>query len=162
MESKRYLTISHRFHAPRETVFRMWTSAAFMQLWYSPRSCQLQIHSYDFQVNGRFRTTILTPDGKGCHCAGHFDDIEAPARIVYTMYFADANSEMVSPESVGRGTEWPEKTVVTVTFDEEDGKTLLTLHQTLPEKLARESGAYGGWEEMLDRLEEEIWANVRG
>jgi hypothetical protein len=49
--------------------------------------------------------------------------------------------------------------IVTVTFTELVGKTKLTLRQSLPESMARLTGAYSGWLQMLDRLAETLASN---
>jgi uncharacterized protein YndB with AHSA1/START domain len=46
------------------------------------------------------------------------------------------------------------QTVTTVTFDEDDGKTLLVVHDRYPSKEALESGATEALPETLDQLEE--------
>jgi hypothetical protein len=43
---------------------------------------------------------------------------------------------------------------VIVTLDDYNGKTRLTLRQNVLESLAKQTGAYPGWLEMLDRLHE--------
>lgn len=45
---------------------------------------------------------------------------------------------------------------MTVTFADRGNGTLMTLHQTVPEALAKRTGAYPSWLEMLDRLGEEL------
>lgn len=149
--------ITHRFNASRELVFRMWSKPEYLERWYAPRQCRLRIHDFDFRVGGRIRTTISGPDGSECHCAGVFREIVPPQRIVYTMYFCDEECRLVPPQAVGMDAQWPDETVVTVTFEEDPAEhTLMTLHQTVPETLARSTGAYAGWIEMFDRLEENL------
>jgi hypothetical protein len=41
---------------------------------------------------------------------------------------------------------------VTVTFVEQHGRTTMTLQQTAPESVAKRTGAYPSWLEMLDRM----------
>jgi hypothetical protein len=48
--------------------------------------------------------------------------------------------------------------VVTVTFEEEAGKTRLTLRQNVLESVAKRTGAHPGWLQMLDRLEVRLGA----
>jgi len=45
---------------------------------------------------------------------------------------------------------------VTVTLAEHDGKTKLTLHQTVLESVAKRTGAHPSWIEMLDRLAKQL------
>jgi hypothetical protein len=49
------------------------------------------------------------------------------------MAIADASGNLVGPVDAGMDPDWPLETVVTVTLVEHDGKTELTLHQTVSE-----------------------------
>ena len=153
------VVVTRRFDASPELVFRMWTKPEYLRRWFAPRRCALQIHHFDFRVGGRFRTTIADPDGNECRCAGVFKEIHAPERIVFTMYFSDDEFQLVSPQALGMDPQWPDESLVTITFEEaEEGQTLMTLSQTVPEALAKRTGAYAGWVEMFDRLEENLEA----
>ena len=46
------------------------------------------------------------------------------------------------------------KTVTTVTFEENEGKTLLVVHDRYPSKEAVDAGSTGAMPEVLDQLEE--------
>ena len=48
--------------------------------------------------------------------------------------------------------DWPKETIVKVTLSEHQGRTRLTLHQTVSESLAKRTGAYPSWLDMLERL----------
>jgi len=48
---------------------------------------------------------------------------------------------------------WPWETLVTVTFAEENGKTKLQLWQTVSLELAKKTGAYPSWLQMLNRIQ---------
>ena len=72
------------------------------------------------------------------------------------MVTADEEGNAIAPESAGKDQEWPEESVVTVTFTEQDGKTKLVLHQTTSQLLAMKTGAYQGWIDMLEHLDIEV------
>ena len=59
----------------------------------------------------------------------------------------------VKPADIGMDPEWPADTVVTVTFTEVEGKTRITLHQTVDEVVAKRTGAHPSWIQMLERFE---------
>lgn len=154
--SGRLVTITRTIDAPRELVFRMWTESHFLKRWYAPRRCQLEILDFNFRVGGTFRHRVREPNGGECLCSGVFEEIVAPERIVYSIYFCDEQGSFVEAKSIGADAEWPDKTTVTVTLAEQQEKTTVTLHQTVPESVAKRTGAYPGWIEMLDRLCEEL------
>ncbi|MBX3415684.1 MAG: SRPBCC domain-containing protein [Pirellulales bacterium] len=140
------------FDAPRELVFLAWSSAAHLERWFAPEGCRITVHEYDFRPGGRIWTCIHTPDGHECWCVGAFREVATPERIVFTMIAADAQGKPVEPADVGMDPAWPRETTVTVTLDEVNGQTRLTLDQTVSEALARQTGAYPSWLSMFDRL----------
>jgi uncharacterized protein YndB with AHSA1/START domain len=134
----------------------MWTQPELLERWYAPRRCQLEMISFDFRVGGTWRHRIREPDGGGCLCAAVFEEIRAPERIVYSLFFTDERGSFIEATSAGADPEWPSRTTVTVTFTERAGTTTMTLQQTVPESLAKRTGAYPSWLEMLDRLSEAL------
>ena len=154
--SPRLVTITRTIDAPRDLVFRMWTRPELLTRWYAPRRCQLEVLNFDFRPRGSFRYRIVEPDGSGCLCSAIFTQIVAPGRIVYSLCFCDEEGRFVTAKSVGADAEWPDETTVTVTFVEHEQRTTMTLHQTVPESVAKRTGAYPSWIEMLDRLSEAL------
>jgi hypothetical protein len=72
------------------------------------------------------------------------------------MCFCDEQGRFVTARSVGADEHWPDRTTVTVTLVENDGRTTMTLHQTVLESVAKRTGAHPSWVEMFDRLSEEV------
>lgn len=154
--ASRLVTISRTLDAPRELVFRMWSEPGFLMRWYAPRRCRLEVLHFEFREGGEFRYRIREPDGSGCLCSSIFTEIAAPARIVYSLNFCDEQGRFVTAKVAGADADWPDRTIVTVTFVEMNGRTTMTLHQTVPESVAKRTGAYPSWIEMLERLAEEL------
>lgn len=150
----REVVITRSFDAPRELVFRAWSQPGHMQNWHTPHGCSIKFHQFDFRVGGVFQSELTTPDGQGCQCLGTYLEISAPERIVYKLGFCDEAGNAL--ETTPFDKDWPIETVVTVTFDEADGKTQMTLHQNVSEAVAKRTGAYPSWLEMFDRLDEEL------
>lgn len=150
------VSIARTIDAPRELVFRMWSDPAFLTRWYAPRRCRLEIQRFEFRVGGEFRYRILEADGSGCRCSAIFKEILAPSRIVYELSFCDDTGAFVTAQAAGADPDWPDTTLVTVEFSEHRGSTTMTLHQTVSETVARRTGAYPSWIEMLDRLTEQM------
>src|SRR5262249_48915057 len=149
----REVTITRTLDAPRALVFRMWSRPELLMRWYAPRRCRLEILQFDFRPGGEFRFRIHEPAGGGCGtCSAVFTQIVVPERIIYSMSFVDEQGRFVTAKSVGADSDWPDRTTVTVTFVETNGRTTMTLHQTVPESVAKRTGAYPSWVEMLERL----------
>ena len=110
----------------------------------------------DFRVGGKIHTCISTPQFGDCWCIGTYREIVSPARIVYTISMSDAKGNLVESAAAGKDNDWPRDTIVTVTFAESAGRTTLTLHQNVLESIAKRTGAYPSWLDMLDRLAEDL------
>jgi uncharacterized protein YndB with AHSA1/START domain len=130
----------------------MWSLPELLERWYAPHRCRLEILHFEFRVGGTFRFRVREPAGPSCLCTAVFTEIHAPERIVYRMFFSDEHGNFIASRDAGADAEWPDETTVTVTFDERDGGTMMTLHQTVPESVAKRTGAYPSWLEMLERL----------
>lgn len=154
--SDNVLIIQRTFDAPSDLVFQAWTDEAHLLRWYAPTGCRIEFRALDVREGGGFHSCIHTPDGYQCWCKGEYREVKAPERLVYTMAIADAAGRLLSPEEAGMDPAWPRETVVTVTLEEQDGKTLLTLHQTVSETLAKKTGAHPSWLIMLDRLADDL------
>lgn len=152
----RDVLITRVFDAPRELVFQAWTDPAHLAHWYAPHGCTISFREIEVREGGVFHSCIGGPDGSACWCKGVYREVVAPERIVCTMAIADEQGNLMDPTDVGMDPEWPRETVLTVTFEEQDGKTKLTLHQTVSEELAKRTGAHQSWLQMLDRLAEQL------
>jgi uncharacterized protein YndB with AHSA1/START domain len=148
--------ITRVFAAPRALVFKAWTEQAQLMRWFAPNGCSIEYRRFEFKPGGRYHSCIHTPDGHQCWCVGEYREIMAPERVVFTMAIGDAEGNRRDPISAGMDPAWPEETVVTITLQEQDGKTTLTLQQTVNEALAKRTGAHPSWLQMFDRLAEEL------
>jgi uncharacterized protein YndB with AHSA1/START domain len=152
----REVLITRTFDAPRELVFRAWTDRESLGRWFAPHGCTVQFKTFEFRPGGTFLSCIRSPEGHDCWATGTYREIVPPERIVFSMNIADQNGNSVGPADVGMDPEWPRETVVSVTLAEHDGRTTLTLHQTVSETLAKRTGAHPSWLQMLDRLADEV------
>ena len=139
------VSITRDYDAPRELVFAAWSDPAHLNRWFAPNGCTVECQ-LDFRVGGAIKTLIRHPQFGACECQGAYLEIVKPERIVYSL---------LSPEHCLKDG-WPSETIVTVTLTEARGKTTLTLQQTVPLELAKRTGAYPSWLEMLDRLVAEL------
>ena len=148
--------IQRRFAAPRTLVWKAWTDVAHLLAWHAPQGCEIHFARFDFREGGGFHSRISTPTIGDCWCVATYVKIIEPRRLVYTMAVADSAGNKVKSTTAGHDASWPEETTVTVTLEEVDGGTQLTLHQTVSEDLAKRTGAYPSWLQMFDRLEQRV------
>jgi uncharacterized protein YndB with AHSA1/START domain len=152
------ILITRVFDAPRELVFQAWTDPEHLKRWYAPRGCTIHFAEIDLRQGGGFHSCIRNPAFHDCWCKGVYQEIIELERIVFTMAVADEKGNLIEPTEAGMDPDWPRETIVTVTFAEHEGRTKVTLHQTVPESLAKRTGAYPSWLDMLDRLAEDLAA----
>ena len=145
LPSPRELVISRTFDAPREVVFEATTKPEHVRRWWGPRAMEMVDCRIDFRVGGSYRYAVRTPDGMEVAFSGVYEEIDAPARIVHTEgYEAMPGHDYLA----------------TVTYEERDGKTTLTVHllyQTAEDRDGHiASGMESGMRETWDRLDELI------
>ncbi len=150
--SDREVLITRSFNAPRRLLWQAWSDVEHLKHWHAPAGCEIEFKRFDFREGGEFLSCIRNPAFGECWCLGTYMEIAEPERIVYKMAMADADGNLISSAAAGHVSEWPDETVVTLTFAEADGGTLLTLHQSVSEELAKRTGAYPSWLSMLDLL----------
>ncbi len=128
-------------------MFKVWTDPQHIAKWWGPEGYSSTDCKVDLRVGGNFSLQLHGKAGDIHPCVGTFREIVEPERIVY---------EAVQGEGAGCGAGLPPRSVVTVTFVDQQGKTLLTIHTRLASILDRdaalESGFGPGWESCLGRL----------
>lgn len=146
------IVITRAFDAPRERLWQAWTDPAMLKRWWGPAGFTAPEWKLDLRVGGRYLYCMRSPDGQDFWGAGAYREIAAHERLVFTDAFADAEGNEVPASHYGMAGDWPEELLVTLGFEESDGKTTLTLrHAGIPAGEHREMCA-GGWNESLDKL----------
>lgn len=147
--------ITRDFTASCQQLFAAWSTKETLARWYAPTGCEIEFRTFDFSIGGNYHSCIRVPaNGFECWCIGQYLEIETDRRIVFTMAVADEAANIADPIAKGMDPDWPQQTVVTVTFEPIATGTRLTLHQTVDESLAKKTGAHPGWLSMLDNLSE--------
>jgi len=150
------ILITRIFDAPRELVWRAWTSPEHLMGWWGPKDYTSPACKMDFRVGGTYLFCMRSPEGQDFWSTGEYREIVPLERIVFTDSFADEQGNVVSPKHYGMGDDFPQELVVTVTFENLNGKTRMTMiHTGIPAGEHRE-GAQQGWEESFDKLAESL------
>ena len=141
------IVISRVFDAPRELVFEAFTDPKHLVQFWGPKGFSCPACKVDLRVGGEFRLDMTGPDGNSYPCVGTYRDIKRPERIVY-----DSTADDGHPCGAGL----PPRSVVTMTFIDQGGKTRLTIHTRLPSETARAAAIAGGfnqgWNDSLNKL----------
>ncbi len=144
--------IEQTFNASPEKVFSAWTDPEKLVKWYAPDGCTVHFKKIRIEAGGQFHSCISNPQFGDCWCIGEYKEVVPNSKIVFTMINADENGNPISPAETGMDPDWPGQTLVTVTFVEENGKTKLQLRQTVSQELAKKTGAYPSWLQMLNNM----------
>lgn len=153
--SKNELVIIRVFDAPRELVWKAWTDPEMYKKWWGPKMFTAPDVNIDFRVGGKHHSSMQGPDGKKYWSTGVYKEIVPMEKIVVTDSFADEKGDVVPATYYGMGEGFPEEMLVTVTFEEQDGKTKMTLRHSGIEKLndTDRSNMQQGWSESFDKMD---------
>lgn len=128
----REVVITRVFAVPARFLFEAWSKPEHMRKWYGPKGWPLTLCEMDFREGGRLRFQMTGPGGKqNTPFGGEYLEIVPNRKIVY-----DNGFEMPGAE----------KMIVTVTFDEKGGETVLTIHTLFASVAMRNEHVGGGFE----------------
>jgi len=122
--SGRELVVTRMFDAPPRLVFEAWRNPDLFRRWWVPRSMGATLKSceMDVRTGGRYRLNF----GEGMDFFGRYLEVTPPSRIVWTNEEGGENGA-----------------VTTVTFEDNDGGTLLVMSELYPSQEALDAGAGG-------------------
>jgi len=150
------IVIRRTLDAPRPLVFQMFTEPRHLAQFWGPKITHVSVCEVDLRVGGAFRVDMRDEGGAVYSCTGTYREIVPPERIVYDATTADDNP-------CGGGL--PPRSVVTISFAAEGGKTKLTIHAQLQSRADREAAIAGGfsmgWNDSLDRLADLLASSTR-
>ncbi len=147
------MVITRVFDAPRELVWKAWTDPKYVMQWWGPKGFTAPVCKIDFRVGGKFLCCMRAPDGAEGWNGGEYFEIVPFEKIVYSMYFADADGNKVDPAQLGIEHEGMDDAHDVVTFEDlGNGRTKVTLIGNESMESAKESGQVEGWNEILDKV----------
>lgn len=151
-ENRTDLIIIRLFDSPRELLWKAWTEPRRVMRWWGPKGFTSPVSRIDLRVGGEYLNCMRSPDGKDFWSKGVFREIAPPERLVMTDSFADENGNTVPATHYGMSKDFPLELLITVVFEEQDGKTKLTLRHAGMPPGADSEGARQGWNESFDKL----------
>lgn len=144
VSAEKEMTLSRIINAPREMVFRAWIEKDQLEKWWGPKDFTNPVCDVDFVPGGNILIHMQAPDGTLYPMNGEFHEIVEPEKIVFTSAALDKNGNRLF------------EVLNTVTFDDEKGKTKLTLHAAVShitdEGRPYLDGMNEGWNQSIDRL----------
>src|SRR5215510_13999022 len=127
-EADREVIITRTYDAPARLLFEAWSKPEHLMKWFGPVDWPLTMCEVDFRKGGKWRAAMTGPGGKQqTPFGGEYLEIVPNRRIVFSNGFELPGAE---------------KMIMTITFDEKDGTTLLTM-RTLFASIAQKATHVG-------------------
>lgn len=158
--SDREIIITRLINAPRSRVWEVWTTPEHLANWWGPEGFTITTHSFDFRPGGFWKFTMHGPaetvdgvkGGRDFENWVEFKEIAEPERFQHIHGGNDGDGKAVEFHS-------------TITFEEQDGKTLVTMKSMFesPEerdRVVKEYGAIEGGKQTLGRLAQYVEQNL--
>lgn len=138
------LSITRTFNAPRELVWRAWTCREHLMKWFCPTGFRVEFAEVDLCVGGRWRAGMLSPnENQYVHC-GEYREIDQPQKLVLTHTWEKNENEPAA------------NTVITIQFEESEGKTVMHFEQIGFATEASRDSHNGGWNGAFDNFDTTI------
>ncbi len=151
-QDRKEMIITRTFDAPRELVWKAWTEPEYFMRWWGPKGFTAPVIRIDLREGGRYLWCMRSPEGQEFWSTGEYREIARPEKIVYTDSFSDAEGNVVPASHYGMSGDWPLELLVTVTFEEDDGRTTMTLRSAGIPAGQMYDMSRAGWNESLDKL----------
>jgi uncharacterized protein YndB with AHSA1/START domain len=152
VNEKERMVITRVFDAPRALVWEAWTNPKYVMQWWGPKGFTAPVCKIDFRVGGKFLYCMRSPDGQEGWNGGEYHEIVPHEKIVYSLYFADAQGNKVDPAQYGIEHEPVDARDVVIFEDFGNGQTKLTMIGNETMEDAKNSGQLEGWNETFDKV----------
>jgi uncharacterized protein YndB with AHSA1/START domain len=145
--TQKTMLLTRTLNAPRELVWKAWTESKLMAEWWSPRGFTNPTCEIDVRPGGAIRIHMDHPNFPNHWMTGTFKEVSKPEKLVFiSKAFEDENGNAEL------------EILNTVTFEEINGKTKLTVNAQILKATEKVKFAVGGmnqgWNESIDKLEE--------
>ncbi len=136
-KSDRELVVTRTFNVPAHIVFEAWSKPELFKQWWVPKSAGMSLLSCDMDIRtgGVYRLVFRHPAfDQPMAFFGTYKEVTPHKRLVWTNEESDQGA------------------VTTVTFEENAGKTLVTLHELYPTKAALDEALAGSAEALPEQF----------
>ncbi len=140
--------VSRTLHAPRELVFKAWSSADHVKRWFAPTGFTVPQATVEMRVGGAFEVLMRAPDGVEHWARGTFVEVSRFDRLALDLVVEDTKGHALF------------RAFTEVRFADALGGTQIDVVQTYtvidPEAAWMAEGAPQGWAQTLDNLTAEV------
>jgi uncharacterized protein YndB with AHSA1/START domain len=142
------LTLTREFDAPREMVWKAWTTPGQVKAWLQlNEGVTIESVKMDLRVGGKFRIQTKMEDGEFFTAAGTYLEVKPPERVVYTWDWEKDGGEADFGKLEGAETQ------LTVEFHATGKRTQLVLTHEKFASTEKRDRHIVGWGKWLDRME---------
>ncbi|SDC98594.1 SRPBCC family protein [Actinokineospora iranica] len=131
------LTITRVFDAPPALLYDVWTDPAHLAKWWGPKDFHASSIDLDATEGGKWRHCMVSPDGREHWSHGEFRVLQPPEKLAFTFTW-EAEDALA--------------TLVTIDFEDQDGKTLMTFRQGPFADESTRDDHRDGWLEAFDDI----------
>ena len=117
--------ITRVFDAPRSLMWRVWTECDHLKHWWGPKGFQVRVCKNDLRTGGLLHYCLQSPEGLEIWGKFAYREVVPPERLVFINSFSD-ESGATARHPLNQA--WPLEILSTITFDEKDGGTAVTVH----------------------------------
>jgi uncharacterized protein YndB with AHSA1/START domain len=115
-------TLTRRFKAPPELMWKLWTERQHLEQWWGPAGMKLVIKSIDLRPGGTMLYGMQSPFGHVHWAKFVYRLVEPPHRLVYAVSFTD---DQGNPLRNPMNPLWPLEMLTDQSFNPVDGGTEL-------------------------------------
>ena len=136
-KGERELVVTRTFAGPARLVFKAWTTPDLLKQWWAPKSSGAKLIGceIDLRTGGSYRYTFAHPSREEpLVFFGQYLEVVPDAKIVWTNEESEDGA------------------ISTLTLDEKDGRTLLTIGEIYPTKAGADAALEGVAEGMPEQF----------
>src|SRR5215213_5365409 len=137
-KSDREVVVTRTINGPARFVFEAFTTAELLKRWWVPKSMGMTLLSceVDARVGGKYRL-VFDHDPEPVAFFGTYVEVKPYSRLAWTNEEGDEGGS-----------------VTTVTFEENDGKTLVVLRESYSSKEALDAAGTGAADAMVETFDQ--------
>jgi uncharacterized protein YndB with AHSA1/START domain len=148
------VSITREFNLPLNTVWKAWTEPSSFKMWWGPEGFTCPFCTIDLKAGGKSLACMKSAEGKEYWSTATYREIIPMKKLVYEDNFSDDKGNTVSPSYYDMPGEWS-NVIVTVTLEEKNGKTKMTMEQQgIPEEMYND--CITGWQQCFDKMEKNL------
>lgn len=148
-DTEKEFVIVREFDAPAQKVFNAWTDPKSVAQWWGPEGVFTPVCEVDAKPGGHIHIVMEAGESMGEYkgtqwpMEGKFEEVEEPSKLVFISNAINAGKELFKHRT-------------TVTFEEKDGKTKMTVHVAVTNIVSGSefavAGMEQGWNSQFDKL----------